>query len=43
MTVSRSARKCAFAETLRRLVHLDDSGRVRVLLEIMGTEVAAPT
>jgi transcription antitermination factor NusG len=30
-----------FAETLCRLVHLDDSGRVRVLLEIMGTEVAA--
>ena len=30
-----------FAETLCRLAHLDDRGRVRVLLEIMGTEVAA--
>ena len=30
-----------FAETVCRLAHLDDRGRVRVLLEIMGTEVAA--
>lgn len=30
-----------FAETLCRLAHLDDHGRVRVLLEIMGMEVAA--
>ena len=30
-----------FAETLCRLARLDDRGRVRVLLEIMGTEVAA--
>ena len=30
-----------FAETICRLAHLDDRGRVRVLLEIMGTEVAA--
>ena len=30
-----------FAETLCHLAHLDDRGRVRVLLEIMGTEVAA--
>jgi len=30
-----------FAETLCRLAHLDDRGRVRVLLEIMGMEVAA--
>ena len=30
-----------FAETLCRLSHLDDRGRVRVLLEIMGMEVAA--
>jgi len=30
-----------FAETLCRLVHLDDRGRVRVLLEIRGMEVAA--
>jgi transcriptional antiterminator RfaH len=29
-----------FAETLGRLVHLDNRGRVRVLLEIMGMEVA---
>jgi transcription antitermination factor NusG len=29
-----------FADTLCRLAHLDDRGRVRVLLEIMGTEVA---
>jgi transcription antitermination factor NusG len=29
-----------FAETLCRLAHLDDRGRVRVLLEIMGMEVA---
>jgi transcriptional antiterminator RfaH len=29
-----------FAETLCRLTHLDDRGRVRVLLEIMGMEVA---
>jgi transcription antitermination factor NusG len=29
-----------FAETLCRLSHLDDRGRVRVLLEIMGMEVA---
>jgi transcription antitermination factor NusG len=28
-----------FAETLCRLAHLDDRGRVRVLLEIMGMEV----
>jgi transcription antitermination factor NusG len=30
-----------FVETLCRLAHLDDRGRVRVLLEIMGMEVAA--
>lgn len=30
-----------FAETLCRLAHLDERGRVRVLLEIMGMEVAA--
>ena len=30
-----------FAETLCRLVHLDDKGRVRVLLEFMGTQVSA--
>lgn len=30
-----------FAQTLCRLSHLDDRGRVRVLLEIMGMEVAA--
>jgi transcription antitermination factor NusG len=30
-----------FAETLCRLEHLDDRGRVRVLLEIMGMEVPA--
>jgi transcription antitermination factor NusG len=30
-----------FAETLCRLAHLDDRGRVHVLLEIMGMEVAA--
>ena len=30
-----------FADALCRLVHLDDRGRVRVLLEIMGMEVAA--
>ncbi len=30
-----------FAETLCQLVHLDDRGRVRVLLEFMGTEVSA--
>ena len=30
-----------FAETLCRLVHLDDRGRVRVLLEFMGVEVSA--
>jgi transcriptional antiterminator RfaH len=30
-----------FAETLCRLAHLDDRGRVRVLLKIMGTEVPA--
>lgn len=30
-----------FAETLCRLAHLDDHGRVRVLLEIMGMEVPA--
>ena len=29
-----------FAERLCRLVHLDDRGRVRVLLEIMGAEVS---
>jgi transcription antitermination factor NusG len=29
-----------FAETLCRLAHLDDRGRVRVLLEIMGMAVA---
>jgi transcription antitermination factor NusG len=29
-----------FAETICRLAHLDDRGRVRVLLEIMGSEVA---
>jgi len=28
-----------FAETLCRLVHLDEKGRVRVLLEIMGGQV----
>jgi transcription antitermination factor NusG len=30
-----------FADALCRLVHLDDKGRVRVLLELMGTEVIA--
>lgn len=30
-----------FAETLCRLAHLDGHGRVRVLLELMGMEVAA--
>ncbi len=30
-----------FVEALCRLVHLDDRGRVRVLLEFMGTEVSA--
>jgi transcription antitermination factor NusG len=30
-----------FADALCRLVHLDDRGRVRVLLELMGTEVMA--
>jgi hypothetical protein len=30
-----------FADTLCRLEDLDDRGRVRVLLEIMGMEVAA--
>ena len=30
-----------FAEALCRLIHLDDRGRVRVLLEFMGTEVTA--
>jgi transcription antitermination factor NusG len=30
-----------FAETLCRLAHLDDRGRVRVLIEIIGMEVAA--
>jgi transcriptional antiterminator RfaH len=30
-----------FAETLCRLAHQDDRGRVRVLLEIMGMEVTA--
>jgi transcription antitermination factor NusG len=30
-----------FADALCRLVHLDDNGRVRVLLELMGTEVPA--
>jgi transcription antitermination factor NusG len=30
-----------FADALCRLVHLDDRGRVRVLLELMGTEVTA--
>jgi transcriptional antiterminator RfaH len=30
-----------FADALCRLVHLDDRGRVRVLLEIMGAEVTA--
>jgi transcription antitermination factor NusG len=30
-----------FAEALCRLVHLDERGRVRVLLELMGTEVPA--
>jgi transcription antitermination factor NusG len=30
-----------FAEALCRLVHLDERGRVRVLLELMGTEVTA--
>ncbi len=30
-----------FAETLCRLAYLDERGRVRVLLEIMGMEVAA--
>jgi transcription antitermination factor NusG len=30
-----------FAETLCRLARLDDRGRVQVLLEIMGMEVAA--
>ena len=30
-----------FAETICRLADLDDRGRVRVLLEIMGMEVTA--
>jgi len=30
-----------FAETLCRLVHLDDRGRIRVFLEFMGGEVSA--
>ncbi len=30
-----------FAESMCRLVHLDDRGRVRVLLEFMGAEVSA--
>ena len=30
-----------FADALCRLVHLDGRGRVRVLLELMGTEVSA--
>jgi transcription antitermination factor NusG len=30
-----------FADALCRLVHLDDRGRVRVLLEFMGAEVTA--
>ncbi len=30
-----------FAESLCRLVHLDERGRVRVLLEFMGAEVSA--
>jgi transcriptional antiterminator RfaH len=30
-----------FAQTLCRLARLDDRGRVRVLLEIMGMEVSA--
>ena len=30
-----------FSEALCRLVHLDDKGRVRVLLEFMGAEVTA--
>jgi transcription antitermination factor NusG len=30
-----------FAEALCHLVHLDDRGRVRVLFELMGTEVIA--
>ncbi len=30
-----------FADALCRLVHLDDRGRVRVLLELMSTEVTA--
>jgi transcription antitermination factor NusG len=30
-----------FADALCRLVHLNDKGRVRVLLELMGTEVTA--
>lgn len=30
-----------FAETLCRLAHLDDRGRIRVLLEFMGAEVTA--
>jgi transcriptional antiterminator RfaH len=30
-----------FAESLCRLARLDDDGRVRVLLEIMGMQVAA--
>jgi transcription antitermination factor NusG len=30
-----------FADALCRLVHLDDRGRVRILLELMGTEVTA--
>jgi transcription antitermination factor NusG len=29
-----------FAETLCQLAHLDERGRVRVLLEVMGMEVA---
>jgi hypothetical protein len=30
-----------FGETLCRIAHLDDRGRVRVLLEVMRMEVAA--
>ena len=30
-----------FEETICQLVHLDDRGRVRVLLQFMGVEVAA--
>ena len=32
-----------FAETICRLAHLDDRGRVRVLLEIMGYGSSNPT